>query len=116
MSSDELERLLQSVPTRALSPDADAEILTAIRTAAGRTSRWYARPIPLWQATAACLLVGIATWLLAATARTSPPLPRHSSGGAELSTAFVRLDQPLFAEPPSSSDHMDISRWQLRRP
>lgn len=113
MSSDELERKLRAVPVRALSADADAEIIAAIRAAAGRARPWYARPVPLWQAAAACLVLCAATWLLGGTGRT-PTAPSVDSGAApESSSVVVRLDEPLFREVSSALDRMDVSRWQL---
>lgn len=114
MPDHELERILKSVPIETLSPQADAEII-AIMRAAGRTRPWYARPIPLWQATAACLLLCIATGLLTRVGRTATPLATDSGSTPKHATVFVHCNEPLFADASASPDRVDISHWQVRK-
>jgi hypothetical protein len=113
MSNDELERRLRAVPIRALSADAEAEIIAAVRAAAGQARPWHARPIPLWQAAAACLLLCTATWLLGGTGRTATTTPVDRGAAPESSRIVVRLDEPLFRELSPPLNRLDVSRWQL---
>ncbi|MBN2445938.1 MAG: hypothetical protein JXO22_04395, partial [Phycisphaerae bacterium] len=88
-----------------------AEIIAAVRAAAGQARRWYARPILLWQATAACLVLCTATWLLSGVGQ--PSTVGDSSTASEAGGVVIDLDEPLFPDVSSSPDRMDVSRWRV---
>ena len=113
MSSDQIERKLKAVPVRTLSAEADTEIVAAIRAAAGEARPWYLRPVPLWQAAAACLVLCVATWLVGTTGRVSTAPPVDTGVAAESRNVVVRLDKPLFREVSLPVDRVNVSRWQF---
>ena len=110
MSDEQIERMLRAVPIKSLPAGADAEIVAALR--AGRRRPWYSRRVSLWQAAAACLVVGLTTWFTAQ--------PRNSQGEtavetpAQAETVLVRLEQPLFSDTSGGVGDIDISTWRFR--
>ena len=110
MSDEQIERTLRAVPLRSLPEQADAEIVAALR--AVRRTPWYARRVALWQAAAACLVVGLVTWLAAKPAESPGVAAVEKPARAE--TVLVSLEQPLFPDAGSSAEGIDISNWQYR--
>ncbi len=120
MSPDGLEELLASMPTKTLSPTAEAEILQAMAKAGPQPAHWWTRPLPLWQAGAACLLIAVAAGLLGSrsgidnAARVGQAAPDDREPG-ELPriVKIVQPDKPLFGRPESSGYALDIRHWQV---
>jgi hypothetical protein len=112
MSDEHIERTLRSVPTKTLSARADSQILAALCAAAGSRRAWYAKPIPLWQTAAACLVVSAATWLSTGLSGTSERAPGDVDTVVRPKAVFVRLDEPLFSQGRLEADGADISHWQ----
>jgi hypothetical protein len=109
---DELEGFLASLPLRGLGPMRDAELIQAIRAAGRARASWWARRIAVWQAAAACLLVGLAVGA-AMRARTSPP-PRSPAEPTVLPAppaVMVRVDAPILARA-DIDPSPDLSRWE----
>ena len=120
MSNDELERLLASAPTRELSPAAEERIVSAVRTAQPRpAARWWARPVPLWQAIAACAAVCVTTLSIASMGPAAEP---SNSGPVRSAVSGQALPQPAPATTaPITNDgrprrmyQTDTSQWVLR--
>lgn len=55
----EIERMLAAVPTVELSESDRRRISDAVRAARPQGAAWWRRPMPTWQAIAACLVVAI---------------------------------------------------------
>ena len=123
MSGDEVERLLASVKTRRLSPEAERSIVQAVEATDGpyKRVRWWSRAVPLWQAAAACLVVCCATLLLARAGGTPerPEVvsraPARANGGREPAqprTLFVNVDPSEFGFGRRPVYRLDVTRWQ----
>ena len=121
MSPEETERLLESAPTRRLSPEAERRILSAVVACSPAPSvNWWMRRVPLWQAAAACILLCAATFGLARIVSNrgveqrsieNRPVRREAEA---TSAALVSLDQPIFGAPLLPSYRLDISKWQFQ--
>ena len=126
MSPEETERLLASAPTRRLSPEAERRILNAVvASSAARPANWWLRRIPLWQATAACILLCAATFALArGLGRISKSSESKSSDRSatravvadqpKIQTTLVQIDQPLFGRRTRPPYRTDIARWSTQ--
>lgn len=120
MSSEELEALLASLPTRQLSPAAEAEILHAVATAAPRTQPWWRRPVPLWQAVAACLLAAVAAGGLvgknvgtrSVQPKSPPEVHAAPAPAAPQVVAAASAGHSFFRRPETTRYVLDISRWR----
>ena len=69
MREDEIERLIEELPSRGLSADAEGRIVAAMSRAAesaggSRPMPWWSRGVPLWMAAAACVAMCAATAML----------------------------------------------------
>ncbi|MBU0639781.1 MAG: hypothetical protein KKB50_13015 [Planctomycetes bacterium] len=112
MCDEVVERQLRSIPVKSLSAEAEAEIVAALRAAEARPRHWHARPIPLWQTAAACVVVGAATWLSTRSGSSVRPAPRGTTAVSAPPAVFVRLEEPLFSHPQRDVSALDISHWQ----
>lgn len=114
MPDDRVEQLLRSLPVQTLAPDAEHEIVAAVR-AAGQSRRvhWWQRRIPIWGAAAACLLVCLATWFATGWRRTEPVTGNDLPPILNAPSVFVRLDRPLFRQNEAPANKIDTSRWRV---
>ena len=109
MSRDEVERMLAAVPVRTLPADADAEVVTAIRYGGQSAAALVPfRPIPLWQAVAACIVFCTATWLLSGADQ--PSTMGNGSAAPGPVGVVVDVEGPLFQVAPSSRQ----TAWMYR--
>lgn len=108
MNDRQIEQLLGSLPRRTADVRREAQLLEQLTRARDGAANWWSRPVALWRAVAACLVVAIVSgglaWLTARKAVVPDPrsLPRH--------TTFVRLDTPLF-ERANQTREVAVSRW-----
>jgi|GEM_PF-5121602 len=91
MQAENLESMLESLPTRSLGRDRERELLRAILDARS-SAAWWRRGVPLWQTAAACL---IAACLSAALVRGF--VVRSVVEGEKLASHVATIAQPVAA-------------------
>ncbi len=101
MPAEDLEKLLASAPLRTLSPAAESELLSKLAGAGIRPHRWWQRPVPLWQAAVACVVLTCSAIGLGRApskpgdASAVVPSPSRTSSV----TVIIEPAAPLFARP-----------------
>jgi len=108
-TNEELERQLAAAPTRQLSDAAHEEIVSAIRaTERGPRIPWWARRVALWQAAAACLLIGLAAYAVASRRAASVMSAAPAPGTVAV---FVEVDPVELGLRPRPTYGIDIRGW-----
>lgn len=108
MDLRQLETRLAHLPIAEPAPASEARLLASLR-AAGMVDRppaWWCRPIPLWQAAAACLVVlSIDSLWLRPTSSTEST--RDSA------PVTVQINEAVFAQSPPVWVRSDYSNWKV---
>ncbi len=108
---DELEERLARLPLCGLGPARDADIVRAIRTTGHPKTFWWARRIAVWQAAAACLLVGLAVAVAMRGLTLPPGYTRSAASPPPQPSVVVRVDAPILARA-DAPRVPDLSRWR----
>lgn len=108
MNAENLENVLASISIAEPSAAREARLLTMLRGDAesNEPQVWWRRPIPLWQAIAACVAVAFvdALWLR----------PAHPATQATpTAPVIVQVDGSIFENLPRVRAASDYSSWRV---
>lgn len=110
MTRDEIEDLLRRIPVPELPPERETRLFGAVRDA-GRSAAsigWWRRPVPVWQAVAACLaLIGIdRAWIQHS--------PDSTVAAREAPAAIaIRVMEPIYVQANRLPGRFEVANWKL---
>lgn len=116
MHDDDIERMLEELPSRGLSSDAHARISAAVSRSAPRAQHppakpWWSSGVPLWLATAACFA------MCATTAFVVRSIGDDGTGTTvvkdERTDDVPRSEEAAVRAMATAGPETDIARWRV---